>query len=384
MNEFYFTNSAQDIVFGFGSLARLRTAIERMGWRRVLICASSSSRRNSLLARLEFELGAWIVALYETTRAHVPAFQVDEAVTLAEEHQADVVLGVGGGSPLGLAKAVSFALEEQRGVTRANRTVSFTQALVPVIAIPTTYAGSEMTPTYGITRVMDDQTLKLTVSDPRITPRLVIYDPELTLTLPATITASTGINALAHCMEALYSPTCNPVSSALAVAGVRAIISSLPRCYTTGDDLEAREAMMEGAYLAASALAHVSMALHHGLCHVLGGTAGVPHGIANAIILPHALRFNLPATATQLLPAAEAMGISSAGRGADVVAEEAIEYVEALIQGLDLPQRLRDVGLNEADLPQLAQLAFESRTVQNNPLPVQDVSQLEDLLRAAW
>jgi maleylacetate reductase len=355
-----------------------------MGWRRVLLCAGGSARRSGLLARLEGVLGERLVALYEPVQAHVPGMQVDEATKLAEEQQVDALLGLGGGSPLGLAKAVSFALEKKPHIEQAGSQPLLTMARVPVIAVPTTYAGSEMTPVYGVTRIVDGQARKLTVSDPRITPRLVIYDPQLTLDVPASVTASTGINALAHCIEALYSPTRNPVSSATAVAGIRTILTALPRCYAVGDDLEARGAMLEGAYLAGSALAHVVMALHHGLCHVLGGTAGVPHGIANGIILPHAMRFNLQTTAPQLVLAAEAMGISLAGRSAEAVVEETIERIEELTRQLNLPQRLRESGVKEADLPQLARLAFQNRTVQNNPRPVRHVAEIEALLRAAW
>src|SRR3989440_12434082 len=137
------------------------------------------------------------------------------------------------------------------------------------------------------------------------------------------MTASTGINALAHCIEALYSLTRNPLSTAAATSGVHAITSALPRCYAAGDDLEARSEMLMGAYLAGTALSSVTMALHHGLCHVLGGTAGVPHGLANAIILPHAMRFNLDVAAQQLAPAAAAMGIALEGKSAEAAVGEA-------------------------------------------------------------
>src|SRR5260370_24527870 len=130
------------------------------------------------------------------------------------------------------------------------------------------------------------------------------------------MTASTGINALAHCIEALYSITRNPLSTAAALRGVQTIYSALPRCYVYGDNLEARSEMLTGAFLAGTALAHVSMALHHGLCHVLGGTAGVPHGVANSIILPHAMRFNLDVAGPQLAQGAEALGIVHAGPSA--------------------------------------------------------------------
>lgn len=384
MNEFHFTSYAQEIFFGPGVLARLGPAVERLGWRRLLVSAGGSAMRCGMLSMLEEILGERLVAIYEPVQAHVPGEQVDEALAIARERRVDAVLGLGGGSPLGLAKALSFALEEQPDAGQPGAHVLAGLARVPTLAIPTTYAGSEMTPTYGITRVVDGQARKITISDPRITPRLVLYDPQLTLNLPAAVTAATGINALAHCIEALYSPARNPVSSASALAGVRAIFDALPRCYAAGDDLEARTMLLEGAYLAGSALAHVSMALHHGLCHVLGGSAGVPHGVANAIILPHAMRFNLSVTASQLAPVAEAMGISRADRDAVAAVSAAIERVDELIRGLSLPRRLRDAGVNEADLPRLAHLAFQSRTVQNNPRPIENAEQLETLLRAAW
>ena len=169
------------------------------------------------------------------------------------------------------------------------------------------------------------------MTDVRVTPKLTIYDPLLTLLLSPEMTASTGINALAHCIEALYSITHNPLSTAAALQGIRSITAALPRCYATGDDVAARTEMLSGSFLAAMALAHVTMALHHGLCHVLGGTAGVPHGVANSIILPHAMRFNLDVTTAQLAQAAEAMGVVTAGQSAEASAEAGIDYVQRLI-----------------------------------------------------
>ncbi len=253
-----------------------------------------------------------------------------------------------------------------------------------MIAIPTTYAGSEMTPVYGVTRQIDGELRKMTVTDVRVTPKLTVYDPLLTLQLSPEMTASTGINALAHCIEALYSITRNPLSTAAALQGIRSIAAALPRCYAAGDDLEARTQMFSGSLLAAMALAHVTMAIHHGLCHVLGGTAGVPHGVANSIILPHAMRFNLDATAPELAKAAEAIGIATAGRSPEAAAQDAIQAVDRLISRLNLPQRLRNAGVQEVDLPRLARIAFQSRTVQSNPKPVRDVAQIEAIFHAAW
>ncbi len=386
MQEFRYTNYAQDIIFGAGALAQIGQAVERFGWQRLMLCSTSSLRRGGQIAALERALGGCLVASYEQVQPHVPEAQVTEALALAQTHQADAIIGFGGGSAIGMAKAVSLALEEQRGAGALQESAGspIQQPLVPVVAIPTTYAGSEMTPVYGVTRQMEGESRKMTVTDVRVTPKLTIYDPLLTLQLSPEMTASTGINALAHCIEALYSVTRNPLSTAAALRGIHAMAAALPRCYAAGDDLEARTEMLQGSFLAAMALAHVTMALHHGLCHVLGGTAGVPHGMANSIILPHAMRFNLDATAPQLAQAAEAMGLAIAGTDAEAAAQEAIEQTSSLIAQMKLPQRLREANVREDDLPRLAQIAFGNRTVQSNPKPVRDVAQVEAILRAAW
>ncbi len=388
MNEFHYTSYAQEVIFGAGSVAQLGEAVERFHWRRLMLCSTGSLRRGGHIASIENVLGSRLVAIYEHVQPHVPDFQVAEALALASEKEIDAVIGMGGGSPIGMAKAVSLALEEERVGRPARAMFPTDQPLVPVVAIPTTYAGSEMTPIYGITYQVDGLARKVTVTDAKVTPKLTVYDPLLTLDLSPEMTASTGINALAHCIEALYSITRNPLSTSAALGGVRFITRALPRCYAVGDDLKARAEMLAGAFLAGSALSHITMALHHGLCHVLGGTAGVPHGIANGIVLPHAMRFNLDATAEQLAQAAEVMGIgldkSSSGIGAGAAAEEAIQSIYDLIGQMNLPQHLRDVGVREADLPHLAQVALQNRSVQSNPKPVTDAAQIEAVLRAAW
>lgn len=384
MREFRYTGYAQEIIFGQGSIARLGEAVEGFSWRTLMLCATSSQRRNGAIALVESALGERLVVTYEHVQPHVPDFQVAEAVELALERKVDALIGLGGGSAVGMAKAVSFALEERRAGKPAKASFPTEQPLVPVIAIPTTYAGSEMTPIYGITHHTNQTTRKVTVTDVKVAPKLVVYDPLLTLQLPPALTASTGVNALAHCIEALYSITRNPLSTAAAGAGVRAIVNALPRCFAQDDDAEARTEMLLGAYLAGTALATVTMGLHHGLCHALGGSAGVPHGIANGIVLPHAMRFNLDATAPQLLPVVEAMGIALAGRNVEEAVGEAIEAIYAMIGQMKLPQHLRDVGVEERDLARLAQVALQSAAVRNNPKPIIEAAQIEAVLRAAW
>ncbi len=391
--EFGYTSYAQEIVFGPGSLDRLGDVVGRFGWRRLVLCSSPSARRLGFIARIEDGLGNRLAAVYDRAQPHVPEAQVAEALALAVECAADAVVGLGGGSSIGLAKAVSAALEERYTKRPARAAYPTDQPLVPVLAIPNTYAGSEMTAVYGVTRSEADGTSrKVTTSDPKIAPKLVLYDPELTLDLPPDVTAASGINALAHCIEAMYSIRRSPLSSAAALAGVRPIVRALPRCRVAAEGqppgaeqaLEARTEMMLGAHLAGVALASVVMGLHHGLCHVLGGSAGVPHGIANAIVLPHAMRFNLDATAPELAEAAAAMGMALEGRSAESAGLAAIQRVTDLVAELKLPQRLREAGVQEADLPRLAQLALRSSAVQSNPKPIREPGKIEELLREMW
>lgn len=387
---FHYVGYAQEVIFGAGSLARLSEAVERFAWRRLLLFATGSARRAGRVSQVERLLGDCLRATYDHVQPHVPESQVAEGLELALQRDADAVIGLGGGSSIGMAKAVSQALEEKRTGKPARAAFPTDQPLVPVIAIPTTYAGSEMTAVYGVTRQKPDgATVKVTVTDPKVAAKLVIYDPELTLDLPPGLTASTGINALAHCIEALYSITRHPLSTAAALGGLRAIARALPRCHAAPNDLAARTAMLAGAHLAGSSLASAAMALHHGLCHVLGGTAGVPHGIANSIILPHAMRFNADALVPP--PPAEAWGVLASAAldlppaaSPQSAALAAADRVYELIAQLGLPQHLRQAGVSEADLPRLARLAFESRTVQNNPKPIGGPEVLEGLLRAAW
>jgi alcohol dehydrogenase class IV len=384
MDRFRYLSYAQEVIFQPGVLAQLGQAIEKYGWKRLMMVTGHSMRTAGHVDTVEAALGQRLVMIYDQTRPQVQDVQLDEILALAREKKVEIIIGLGGGSPIGMAKAVAFALGEENNDDSTRLHTPIDQPLIPVVAIPTTYAGSEMTSTYGITRTREQPARKVTVNDPRVSPKLVLYDPRLTLDLPAEMTASTGMNALAHCIEALYSVTRQPFSSAIAVSAVGYINGALLRCFQNGQDLEARIEMHTGAHLAGLSLAGVSMGLHHGLCHVLGGTANVPHGIANSIILPHAMRFNADVTADQLLPAVKAMGIPLNGSGSVAAVEQAAQAICNLSGRMNLPQHLRQVGVSEADLPRLAQLAFQNRTVQNNPKPITQAAQIEGILKEAW
>jgi len=366
MNGFRYVSFAQEVIFDQGALARLEELLDRLGRQRIMLCTSQSMRAGGWADKIETSLGEKLVALFDQVAPHVQDVQVQDALSLAQAKNVDAVAGLGGGSSIGMAKAVGFQLHN------------------PIIAIPSTYAGSEMTAIYGITHTEENPPHKITVNDPRIAPCLVLYDPELTVTLSPAMTASTGINALAHCIEALYSKTRNPLSTAAALEGVKHIQRVIFKCYQDGTNLDARSEMLLGSHLAGLSLASASMGLHHGLCHVLGGTANIPHGIANAIILPHAIRFNADATAAQLIPAAAAMNIPINRNSPGEIVEAMAQQIFDLIAKMDLPQHLHEAGVCESDLPRLAEIAFGNKTVQNNPRPITSVKELEGLLRDAW
>src|SRR5574341_90798 len=374
MRDFHLTTHAQEIIFGSGSLAQLAGAVERSGWQRLMLCSSPALRRAGQVDTLRAALGSRLVAIFDRVQPHVQDYQLAEVVAIAVEQGVEAIIGLGGGSPVGMAKAASAALRDRPG----------DHPPVAVIAIPTTYAGSEMTPVYGVTHHGQNPPRKITDRDPRTTPRLVIYDPDLTLALPPGVTASSGINALAHCVEALYSIRRNPLATAAAQAAIQHIAHALPRCTEDGSDHDARGEVMAGSHLAGLALSLTAMGLHHGLCHVLGGSASVPHGIANSVILPHAMRFNLEAATPELALVARSMGRNADGQGERAAAETAVEAVFQFVGGLGLPQRLHDAGVAESDLPRLAQLALHSRAVQDNPRPVTGAAEIEAVLRAAW
>ena len=224
---------------------------------------------------------------------HVPDAVAQAARSAAAEHTVDGLLCVGGGSTTGTAKIVALT------------------SGLPIIAVPTTYAGSEMTPVWGLTT----RSRKETGTDRRVLPRTVIYDPELTVRLPAALTVASGLNALAHCVEAFWAPGANPVTALLAAEGISALARGLPAVREEPTDLAARSAVLYGAYLAGAAFAVTGSGLHHKICHALGGAFNLPHAQTHAVVLPHVLAFNAPAVPDVAARIAVALGSTSAAQG---------------------------------------------------------------------
>jgi alcohol dehydrogenase class IV len=331
------------VVFGVGAVEHLGEEVDRLGARRVLAIAGKRAV-DGLVERLG---GRW-AASFTDVQQHVPVEVAARAAAVAADAGADCLVALGGGSATGMAKAV--ALEHQ----------------APIVAVPTTYAGSEVTPIYGLTGPEG----KRTGRDPRVLPRTVIYDPALTTGLPAEVTGPSGMNALAHSVEALYAPGANPLTSVLAEEGARVLARGLPRAVADPADLAARSDALLGAWLAGSAMAAAGVGIHHQLCHLLGGAYRLPHAELHAVVLPHAVHFVAPAARPQLARLAGAFGTEDVAGG-----------IWDLGRELGAPASLAELGLAEAELDQAAAQAV-ARVVQTPRRA--GVSELRALLEAAW
>ena len=361
------------VVFGKGAArTALAGEVARLGVSRLLVIPSGSER--SAARELAAPLADRIAGTFTGVRPHVPVEVADAARKQAAAVGADALLSLGGGAATGTAKAVALTTG------------------LPVIAVPTTYAGSEVTPVWGLT----DGDRKTTGVDARVLPRLVIYDPELTASLPGPVSAASGLNAMAHCVEAFWAPGRNPVSSLAAGEAIRVLAAALPAVLRDGADLDARGDLLYGAYLAGTAFAVTGSGLHHKICHILGGRYGLPHAQTHAIMLPYVLAFNAPGApdAARQIGEALARGEQARGeqargeqaRGEQARGEQGSDHPAAALQRLagqlGLPRGLRDIGFGEAQIAEAARL-IEPAVPADNPVPACPAA-LEVLLRQAW
>ena len=346
MRAFVYAGASPRVVFGAGSVSRLAEEIDRLGAKRALLLVTPG-RSASVRARLT-GLGERLVGTYDNAVMHVPVEIAVDARRVAEELRADCCIAWGGGSTIGLGKAIALT------------------SGMPVIAVPTTYSGSEMTAVLGMT----EGGAKKTQRDPRVLPKTVVYDPELTLGLPAATSAASGMNAIAHCVEALYAHDANPVSTLLAEEGIRAIGNALPRVVAAPADLDARSEALYGAWLAGSSFATTSLGLHHKLCHVLGGTFNLPHAETHSVVLPHAVRYNRDAAPHAMRRIARALG-----------AQDAPSVLFDLEAKLGLRMKLAEIGMPEDGLARAARIATESPYPNPRP-PVYE--HVLELLRDAY
>jgi maleylacetate reductase len=344
-HPFTFAGISTRVIFGSGTIARAGAEIERLGRKGALVL--STPHQADEAAALAARLGPLAKGIFTEAAMHTPVEVTARAVAAFWAMGADCVVSLGGGSTTGLGKAIA------------------TRTGVDQIVIPTTYAGSEMTDILGET----NQGRKTTRRDPSIRPETVIYDVDLTLSLPPTLTVTSALNAIAHGVEALYAPDANPILSLMSVEAMRAFKGGLPRVMADPTDKAARADVLYGAWLCSTALAYITMALHHKLAHVLGGSFGTPHAETHAILIPHTAGFNAVAVPDALAPVAAIFGGSVGGGLWDFA------------KSCGAPLRLADLGLTEADLDRAAAIAVENPYANPRPFGQADI---RALLQAAY
>ena len=343
---FVYTAQPSRVVFGRGSLGRLADEVKAVGAQKALVLCTPEQRKQAQVAA--DLLGPLSVGIYDGAQMHVPIESARKAREYSRSFGADCMVAIGGGSTIGLGKAIAL------------------ESTVPIIAVPTTYAGSEMTPIYGIT----EDNVKKTGRDLRVLPKTVLYDPDLSATLPVRMSMVSGMNAIAHAAEGLYAKDGNPVMSLMAEEGIRALATGMRGVFAQAGDMQARSDCLYGAWLCGSVLGHVGMALHHKLCHTLGGTFNLPHAETHTIVLPHALAYNTQAAPEAMQRVARAIGASSAAAGLFDLAKD-----------LGAPTALRDIGFKESDIEVALKVAMSNPYWNPEPI-VEDA--VRELLRNAW
>jgi alcohol dehydrogenase class IV len=387
-SSFVFNNPrVERIVSGPGSIAKLPEEIERLGGTRALLVISPSVAKTFLLERIKSGLGGKCVAVFDEVKPHSPTDSIVKAVERAREARIDVLVSVGGGSAIDSAKGVAALLAEGGSLPRYG--VRFTPPdkkevppmpapKLPHIAIPTTLSGGEYSYSAGVT----EGGKKYIVADPKLAPRTVLLDPEAAATAPGRLLAASGMNALAHCVEAIYSTETQPLTDAYCLRAVGLIARYLPRAVANSRDMEALSYVQVAACLSGMGVYSAWTGIHHAVVHVIGGRYKAPHAEIHALMLPYAMRWNLDATVDAHARMAREIGIE--GGDEKSLAAAVPEHVFALNQRMGLPLRLRELGVPRDGLRQLAGDALNDYSIHTNPKPVTAAEQVLEVLEQAW
>jgi alcohol dehydrogenase class IV len=342
MRDFVFDQPAYRVIFGNGSIDRLPDEVKRLGTRALVVSTPAERAFAEDAAR---RLGDVAAGLFTDAVMHHPIETVHAARARAKEVDADCYVTIGGGTTTGTGKAIAL------------------ETGMPVIAVPTTYAGSEMTPIYGIT----EAGVKRTGRDRKVLPKVVIYDPTLTLSLPPTVSGPSGMNAMAHCVEGLYAHDGNPIMTLMAAEGIRALARSLPTVVKEPANLDARGDALYGAWLAGIVLGTTSMGIHHKLCHTLGGSFNLPHAEVHTVILPHATAYNRDFAPEAMRVAADALGAADAAQG-----------IFDLTVKIGAPTSLAQIGMPADGLDRAAELATQNQYPNPRPIEYAPIRKLLD------
>jgi maleylacetate reductase len=344
MEDFQYTALPARVVFGFGTMAKVTDELASLGGTRAFVL-SDPHHATTAAARLMRALGEFGIQLSTDAVMHTPVEVTERVLKKLVACEADCIVALGGGSTIGLAKALALRTE------------------LPQIVLPTTYAGSEATPILGETR----EGKKSTIRSMQVLPEVILYDVELTCALPPAMSLISGINAIAHAVEALYAKDANPVTSTLAEQGIAALGGALPRIVSDPADRNARAAALFGAWVCGSCLGTVGMSLHHKLCHVLGGAFGLPHADTHTVILPHAVAYNATGAPAAIGRVARALNTDNAA--------QALFDLAATNGG---PTSLREIGMSNSDLDEAAGAAVQSPYWNPRPVDREAIRKLLD------
>ena len=333
MDAFTYTALPARVVFGTGTLGQIPDELRKLGCQRALVL--STPEQQDAAQNIASQLGELCAGVFTQAAMHTPVDVTERAMEVVAKVRADCTVAIGGGSTTGLGKAIALRTD------------------LPQIVVPTTYAGSEATPILGETQ----QGRKTTQRSMKVLPEIVIYDVNLTLTLPASLSATSGINAIAHAVEALYTQDANPVISMMAERGIQALARSLPPIMKNPSDKAARTEALFGAWLCGVCLGAVGMALHHKLCHTLGGSFNLPHAETHTVVLPHAVAYNSTAAPEAMAAIARALGSANAAQG-----------LFDLALSLGAPTALKQIGMLESGIDRAADLA--TAAPYWNPRPI--------------
>ena len=387
---FSWQGSTLRVVSGHDQVTAIGRHLRELGLTRAMLVSSPSTSSGWAARVIRQALCDRIVERFETVPPHSGEDTVADGVELARKAEIDCIIAVGGGSVSDTAKAILIVLAEGGEIgDHANvfdppdryEQKHLGEIKLPLIVVPTTASAAEVTPGLGI-RARTGH--KMVFWDHNVVPRLILLDPGAFSDTPAAVLAATGMNAFAHCVEGTYSRVANPISTALALHAARGLTIALPALARDPSDVGAKVMLMTAAHLSGHVISNARVGLHHAICHGLGSLGGMSHGDANAIMLPHVMRYNAEAAETELAMLAEAMGASRAEHSVAQLASDAISRVEALQSASGVPIRLRDRNLNRSLIPLIAQKTLSDRGAYFNPRPAPPEEDIKALLEAAW
>jgi aldehyde dehydrogenase (NAD+) len=364
------------VIFGSGSsTAELESEMSALGCSRAIVVTDQGIIKAGLLENITKALGEKCVGVYSDIPQDTGIDVIDKAAAFAKEKGADIVVSVGGGSVIDTAKCMCILLTEGGKLSDFEGIQLLSRPQTPHIVIPTT-AGTGSEVTWAAVVFDKSKGQKILIVESFNTPRVAILDPTLTVKLPPLLTASTGMDAFCHAVEAMSSLQHEPIADALAMQAIRLLNKNLPQCVQTGSDLAARGQVQLAATMAGWAFGNALVGLVHAMAHSIGAVAHVPHGIANGILLPYCMDYNLPDAYDYYADVAQAMNVYEKGASPEQAAQAAVNAVFAFTKTIGHPQKLSEFGVKEEHIKKAAELSMSDGSIINNARFVADSSEI--------